>query len=288
MKKLYTILAATLMTTAVVNAKTYTLGSGKWTEAATWNGEYAGTTIKADDVVVITGQVTMNTAIVVEGTLQVDKGASMIGMKDLVVTKTGTFTNNGNTVMKRILNEGTINNNLIMEAMMDVENKGNVQNNNNIVAGNNLQNYGGNAAGNGGAYYVNNNIVTSPASKFGTDVKVFYGNMMDNQTASNGTNLNLYAAVNTNAVELNVSNPSKVDVSLFSIEKSTDGKNFTLLEMITNVNSNNDVAMSYTDTKVNSNITYYRVKAISANGQETVLPVATVKAPINNAFSMAE
>ncbi|NJO91156.1 MAG: hypothetical protein HC831_20950 [Chloroflexia bacterium] len=75
--------------------------------------------------------------------------------------------------MKRIINEGTINNNLIMEAMMDIENKGAIDNNNNMVAGNNMQNYGGNAAGNGGAYFVNNTISTSPSAKFGAVCKSF-------------------------------------------------------------------------------------------------------------------
>ena len=84
--------------------KTYTLNSGKWSDACVWNGEYIGSTIKADDVVIITGQITMNTSLVVEGTLQVEHGAGMVGMKDLVVAKGGKFINNGNTVMKRMLN----------------------------------------------------------------------------------------------------------------------------------------------------------------------------------------
>ena len=286
MKKVYTILAATLIF-AAANATTYTVGSGKWTDAATWNGNYPGSTIKADDVVIISGQMTVNTPIVVEGTLQVEKGAGMVGMKDLVVAKGGKFINNGNTVMKNIINEGTISNNMIMEAMMNIENKGSINNNNNTVAGNNLQNFGGNAAGNGGSYFVNNTIVSSPSAKFGNDVKVFYGNAIENATASANAAMNLNANIKTNAVELSVSNPSKKDVSLFSIEKSTDGKNFQLVEMVSNVNTASEVAMTYTDNKVNSNLTYYRVKAINANGEETTLPVATVKANFNNALSMA-
>jgi hypothetical protein len=276
MKKISTFFAALSLLTAA-NAKTYTLTSGKWTDASAWGGQYAGATIKANDVVIITGQMTMNTSIVVEGTLQVEKGAGMVGMKDLVVAKNGTFVNNGNTVMKRIVNEGTINNNLIMEAMMDIDNKGQIANNNNMVAGNNLTNYSGNAAGNGGAYFVNNNVSASASAKFGSDVKVFYGSAIENQGASVNATLNLNAAIKLNAVELVVSNPSKLDVSLFSIEKSTDGKNFTLIEMVSNI-SKSEVAMTYTDNNANAGLTYYRVKAINANGTETVLPVATVKA----------
>lgn len=274
MKNFSTLFAAIIIF-STVNAKTYTVGSGKWSDASVWGGQYIGSVIKADDVVIVTGQMTMNTSIVVEGTLTVEKGAGMIGMKDLVVARTGKFVNNGNTVMKRIVNEGSISNNLIMEAMMDIDNKGAIENNNNMVAGNNFDNFGGNAAGKGGAYFVNNNVSASASAKFGSDVKVFYGSAIENSNATSVAALNLNATVKANAVELSVANPSKMDISLFSIEKSNDGKNFTLIEMVSV--SKSDVAMTYTDNNVNNNLTYYRVKAINANGNETVLPVATVK-----------
>lgn len=285
MKKLYTLLAATTLLITGANAATYTLGSGKWNDANVWGGNYVGTVIKAGDEVVISGHVTVTTPIVIEGTLRVEKGASMMGMKDMLVTKNGNFVNNGNTVMKRIINEGTIDNNLLMEAMMDIENKGTINNNNNMVAGNNMQNYGGNAAGKGGAYFVNNNITSSPAAKFGADVKVFYGNAIETQTAMQGATMNLDATINSNTVVLNVTNPAKVNVSVFAVEKSTDGKNFTLVDMVSKVNA--EQGMSYTDTQVNNNLTYYRVKAINAQGEEMVLPVATVKVAGESIFSMA-
>ena len=278
MKTLYAFLTA-LLTANLAEAKTYTLGSGKWTDANVWNNDYPGTTIKADDIVVIKGQVTMNTAIVVEGTLTVDKGAFMVGMKDLVISKSGKFNNNGNTVMKRILNEGTINNSLIMEAMNDVDNKGLIQNNNNMVAGNNFSNYGGNANGGaGGAYFVNNSVFTSPAAKFGKEVKVFYGNEIQNEenmVQSTSLFLNASFKGNNSGVVLNILNPEKLNIAFYKIEKSFDGANYTLLETVTN----NSLTLSYTDNKVSSSLTYYRVKALNANGDEVVLPVATVKAP---------
>ncbi|MCW5908411.1 MAG: hypothetical protein KIS94_11165 [Chitinophagales bacterium] len=288
MKKLYTLLSAAILLSFNTQAKTYTLGSGKWNDANTWNGDYAGNTVKAGDVVIITGQVTVTNPVLVEGVLKVEKGASMVGMKDLVVTKNGTFVNNGNTVMKRIINEGTIENNLIMEAMLDIENRGSMDNSSNVVAGNNMQNYGGNAKGNGGAYFINNNITTSPSAKFGSDVKVFYGNAIENSNTAEVSALGLEATISENSVVLNVTNPSKIAVSLFSIEKSHDGKSFTLVDMISKVNNDSDVAMNYTDTKINSNLTYYRVKAINTAGEETVLPIATVKVPFGEMWSMAK
>ena len=84
---------------------------------------------------------------------------------------------------------------------------------------------------------------------------------------------------------LNVTNPAKVNVTVFAVEKSTDGKNFTLVDMVSKVNA--EQGMSYTDTQVNNNLTYYRVKAINAQGEEMVLPVATVKVAGESIFSMA-
>lgn len=287
MKKIYSLLSAAILLAGTANAKTYTLTSGKWNDAKTWSGEFAGNTIKAEDVVIVSGQVTVTNPIIIEGTLKVEKGASFVGMKDMLVAKSGTFINNGNTVMKRIINEGTINNNLMMEAMIDIENKGSIENNNNVVAGNNLHHYAGNAEGKGGTYFINNTVNTSSVAKFGTDVKVFYGNAIENSNASAAPAMKLDATINESSVVLSVNNPSKKEISLFSIEKSTDGKNFTLVEMVSSVNTDGTAALNYTDNNVNNNTIYYRVTAIGSNGEETVLPVAMVKAPFEEIFSMA-
>ncbi|GEM_PF-1564639 len=276
MKTFYTILALTLAA-EFADAKTYTLGSGKWTDAKIWNNDYPGTTIKADDIVIITGQVTVNTGIVVDGMLTVEKGAFMVGMKDLVISKSGKFINNGNTVMKRIINEGTIDNNLVMETMNDMDNKGLIENNNNVVAGNNFENFGGDAKGNGGAYYVNNNVFTSPSSNFGVQVKVFYGNEIENSEKTAPTaSLFLNASFNSNnGVVLNIANPQKLNIISYRLEKSLDGSNYTLLGILSDNNGNTN----FTDSKIGSNLTYYRVKALSANGEEIILPIATAKVP---------
>jgi hypothetical protein len=283
MKKVYTLLAALLILTGA-NAKTYTIASGKWSDASVWGGQYIGAIIKAGDVVIITGQMTMNTSIVVEGTLQVEKGAGMVGMKDLVVAKNGNFVNNGNTVMKRIVNEGTIKNNMMLEAILDIENKSVIENNN-MVTGSNFENFGGNATGNGGSYFVSNQINSSPASKFGADVKVFSANANEQQPAATST-MHLNAAITSDAVVLTVANPAKNDVSVFSIEKSTDGINYSLIEMVTNTSTNRDIAMAYTDLNITNTLTYYRVTALAVNGENIVLPVATVKVPANG-YAMA-
>jgi len=189
--------------------------------------------------------------------------------------------------MKRIINEGTINNNLIMEAMMDIENKG-VIDNNNMVAGNNFENFGGNATGKDGAYYVNSNISNSPSAKFGSDVKVYVANSANRTDAAQGNSMNLLAAVRNDVVELNVLNPAKEKLSMVAIEKSRDGKHFSILHTISNVNKENGLAFNYCDADLHTNVIYYRAKAINAMGEEIVLPVASVKIPFDQVYSMAK
>ena len=179
--KTLTLLLAILLFTITVQAKTYIIGSGKWSDASIWGGEYMGSVIKIGDSVIVTGQITMNTAIVVEGTLVVGKGATMSGMKDLTVTPKGVFVNNGNTVVKRILNAGSIQNNMIMEAMMDIENRSSIVNNNAMITGNNFDNIEGTAAGDKGSYLINNKINASPSSILNSNVRVFTGSITENQ-----------------------------------------------------------------------------------------------------------
>ena len=171
-----------------VNAKTYVITSGKWTDAKVWNNQYPGTTIKAGDVVIIQGQVVLTTPIIIEGTLQVDKGACMMGMQTLVISNQGTFINNGNTVMKTIVNEGTINNNMILETKADADNTGTIDNNNLLSAGHNFNNLRGTAGGKGGVYVADNNINAAPEAAFGKNVRFLEGNETQNKLAANRTN----------------------------------------------------------------------------------------------------
>jgi hypothetical protein len=154
--RLIAIITLALLCTISTQAKTYTIGSGKWTDPEIWGCEYIGPTIKADDVVIITGQITLNTLLVVHGTIQVEIGASIVGMKDLYVAKGGVFINRGNTVVRSITNEGTIKNYLAMESMSNIQNIGNLENNNYVLAGTDFETRNGNTFGKGGRVYANN------------------------------------------------------------------------------------------------------------------------------------
>ena len=177
-----------LAATGFVNAKTYIITSGKWTDAKVWNNQYPGTTIQAGDVVIIKGQIVLTTAIIIEGTLQVDKGACMMGMQTLVISNQGTFINNGNTIMKSIVNEGTINNNQILETKADADNTGTIDNNNLLSAGHNFNNLRGTACGKGGVYVADNNINAAPEATFGKNVRFLEGNETQHKLAATRTN----------------------------------------------------------------------------------------------------
>jgi hypothetical protein len=155
-------------------SKTYiAVNSGKWSDAATWANDAPGNTISADDEVIVKNHITMNTDVSVSGTLTIEKGMTMVSNKTLVITTEGKLVNNGNITLKRVVNEGTINNNAMMESMNEMENKGALINNSNMVAGTNLLNFGGNVTGSKGTYFANGTVVSSSNAKYGNDIKIY-------------------------------------------------------------------------------------------------------------------
>lgn len=77
-----------------------------------------GSTIKADDVVIITGQVIINTPLVIEGILQIEKGAGIISTADITVAQSGTLINNGNVVAKGFVKQNGSGTNRDIELVM--------------------------------------------------------------------------------------------------------------------------------------------------------------------------
>ena len=165
---------AALVIANFASATTYTaINSGKWSDAATWENGTPGNEIKADDVVIIKNHITMNTDVAVNGTLTIEKGVSVMSNKSLHIATGGKLVNNGNLTVKRIINEGTISNNAMIESMNDMENKGIINNDQNIMAGSNILNFGGNMTGTKGTYFANGNVITSKDAKFGNTVKIY-------------------------------------------------------------------------------------------------------------------
>jgi hypothetical protein len=271
-------LITTLAAIVIVNfsyGKTYTaINSGKWSDAATWDNGTPGSVIATDDQVIIKNHITMNTDVTVDGTLTIAKGVSMMSNKTLLIHSAGKLINNGNLTVKRIINEGTITNNAMMESMNDIENKGGVDNNSNMVAGTNILNFGGNVAGRNGTYFANGTVISSADAKYGNDIKI-YAN--PSQTASTESTMSLEVQPVNGNVMLTVNNPNGESVKKFTIEKSYNGTNY---EVVTDVTaSNNTIAMIYQDKNVEQETVTYKVKVNDAN----YLPQATVRMALASA-----
>lgn len=172
MKQISTILTVMLFITSI-QAKTYTIGSGKWSDPCLWSDDQVGSTINAGDVVIVTGQVTLTSSLLIAGTLQIEKGATLLGAKDITVAKGGILVNYGSTVVRKIVNEGSINNSLFLETMTDIENRSMMENTNTVLAGNNFESVAGKACGKDCRFYANNNITQCDPAEFDANVGVY-------------------------------------------------------------------------------------------------------------------
>lgn len=181
MNKMYTLLACSLLLASTLSAKTYTIISGKWTNEDIWGCPYPGTTVKTGDTVIITGSVVLTSPVVVEGYLKVMEGASLVGASHLSVAFSGTFVNDGNTAMESITNEGTVINNRSMDAINNIDNRGKISNGSNMAAGNDFNNSGTIEGKKSTTCFAQNNLVSSPDSKFGTGVRFFANNTIETQ-----------------------------------------------------------------------------------------------------------
>jgi hypothetical protein len=270
---LITVIALTLSLST--SAKTYTIVSvGKWSDASIWENGTPGHTIAAGDQVIVKNHIAMNEDVTVNGTLTIDKGMTVTSTKALIVHEGGNVENNGNLTVRKIYNEGTIRNTSMIEAMNEIDNKGNLVNNGNMVAGTNLMN-NGQVGGTHGAYFANSNVIsTGSKSKFSSDVKI-YSN--PDQISTSNYTMNLAAEVIKGNVMLTVTNPNNETARNFTIEKSTDGKNFQTVNTITANNSN--IAMIYQDKNVNEEVVSYRIKVNNTD----YLPQATVRMSLASA-----
>ena len=179
MKTLSFILAILFFAPAV-HAKTYTIGSGNWPDSLLWGGEYIGSTIKAGDIVVITGHITLTTPLFVEGTIQVEGGGALEGMQDITILNGGVFENKGNTVVRRVINEGVLINNLMLQAMTGIENKCAMVNYNTLISGINVECRGGDVFGGDGKPVITYTLVSSDETDFEIAVAVFCNTKVEN------------------------------------------------------------------------------------------------------------
>lgn len=259
-------------------ATTYkTISHGKFSDENIWQPTYPGNILKAGDSVVINSQVVLNIPIAVEGTLFIEKGAALQGNKEIRVAKSGLLENKGNTVVKRLSNEGKINNELILEAMMEVDNSGVINNTATTFAGSTLLNKGGVLDGNKGSYFSNNTVIASPNSVYGKDINVFQASFT-NPAAQIDESIYCNASLNVVAggsdkVLVEITSASLKNMETVILEKSIDGKIFYKVAEAKAENS----TLLLEDRIAMENTLWYRISAYDLSGKQYQFPEALVK-----------
>jgi hypothetical protein len=283
MKNLSTLSKSALILCAALVAKnaeatTYIASQhGKFTDEKIWHPNYPGSNIAANDSVIISAQVVLNTALSIAGVLTIEKGASFQGNKDVAINQSGKLVNKGNTVVRRLLNEGRLDNQLVFETMLEVENHGTINTSSATIAGTSLLNQNGVLSGTQGSYFSNSTIISSPASIYEKGVKVFeasYTNPMAeiDEALFCSSTLNAFA-LGKQSVRIEINHLGKEKFSSIVLEKSTDGKYFQPIAEIELKNNK----YSIEDMQVNSDQTFYRAFAYDADGRKYRFPETFVK-----------
>lgn len=141
------LLSANLMVKAEIFS---TKQSGNYDQREIWSPYYPGNVIKEEDTVVINNEINHNIDLVIRGTMVVQENASLSGIKKLIIIKSGTLLNLGNSKFGALTNRGVIYNQQKLEVALDFINSGNIINYSNIDVANILDNTGV-IAGKGGS-----------------------------------------------------------------------------------------------------------------------------------------
>ncbi len=283
-KSTLNLLATTLVAVLVSSssfAKTYTIvNNGKWSDATIWENGVPGNEIQSTDVVIVKNHVVVSSDISILGTLIVEKGNTLVSNKSLAVGKSGRLVNNGSVNVKRLMNEGEIQNNSSLESMMEIQNSGNFNNNVNVLSGTNILNYGGSLNGEHGTFFANQTVINSPDATIAKTLRVFVGG--DNnttQTAVNATSssdFSIETFSRENAVTLSINNNNQRTLDNVIITRSFDGNTYEQVASIPN--SLNQSVMLYSDKNINHSTVYYKVQ-VESNGSVVELPLTTVGLP---------
>ena len=261
-----------------VQAATYkTVIHGKFSDEKIWEPSYPGNVIKAGDSIIISSQVVLNTPIAIEGVLLIEKGAGLQGNKELAVSKSGVLNNKGNTVVKRLYNAGKINNELMLEAMLEVENSGIIHNTSTTFAGSTLLNRGGVLEGNKGSYFSNNSVIASPNSVYGKDIQVLQATFTNpiaqiDEVIYCNASLSVFAG-SSDKVLVEATGASLQNLQSVVLEKSIDGKTF--YRVAEQKTTNTTVLLE--DRIAMENTLWYRLSGFDADGKKYAFPEAMVK-----------
>lgn len=261
------------------NAATFkTTAYGKFSDEKVWEPTYPGNMVKEGDSIIISSQIILNVPITIQGVLVIEKGAGLQGNKDILVTKSGSLSNKGNTVVKRLLNEGKINNELVLETMMEMENTGWVHNSSVTLSGSNLLNRGGVLDGKNGNYFSNNSVIASPNSIYGKNIKILQSTSFSNpineidESVYCNASMNVFAGEG-NKVFVEITSSRLKELTSVSLEKSLDGKIFYKIDE----QKAGDNTLVIQDNVANEDALWYRFSGYDEQGKKYAFPEALIK-----------
>ena len=143
------------MAYTALQARTYTLESGKWSDL------YADSCIDADVEVIVAGTVILDMPIIIEGTLTIEDQAMLMGLERISITETGRLCNEGVIMANCLYNKGTIQSKHALSVIDKVSNIGTIDNGDLMVAGKSID-IGQNAITNGKGNYMTNDLILEP------------------------------------------------------------------------------------------------------------------------------
>ncbi|GIV32521.1 MAG: hypothetical protein KatS3mg031_0056 [Chitinophagales bacterium] len=146
---------------ADVNAAVYsTIQQGAFDQTEIWSPQYPGNIIKENDTLLISHEIRLNADLLVKGTLIIEESASLIGLHNVIVVRTGTVINLGNMQVDLFTNRGAFYNRQHLEVITDFVNSGNIINHKDITVSNVIDNTGI-MLGKGGSITATNKFINS-------------------------------------------------------------------------------------------------------------------------------
>lgn len=293
------LLMATLISLCVVaSAATFTTQqSGKYNETSNWTPSYPGNYIKAEDTIIINAHIILSHDLLVKGILVIKERAALTSENNLIILEEGSCINNGILLAKTINNKGKTINQNILETIGDFINTGTVENHHSIVIGNIMENTG-TLTGTAGFLIANKRLINTFPGKISGSVDICSNDFSNiNGGAIDSINISfcghrifnslfLTASATSESIQLCLKNAPLHRYKECTIEKSTDGENYTTVALLSahdlKNNHINNTLTFHDRSPVNTNALFYRMKLIEIDGTESFTPPIEIGNSLRN------
>lgn len=301
-KYLFIILA--LSTTFCSDAMVFSVeGDGKWTNQANWDGAFPGKTNFLGDTIVIDAFITLNTDITIEGVVLVTETGSLLGNKQIEISPTGTLINEGNSIVKKIVNNGLIVNRLILECTGDLLNYNTIKNYETVLVGSSIYNTGA-INGDGGQYFSGEVLINQLKGSLSGNIDICAATNVANFGKLDSTSISmcgyhmvksatLMAFADGEGITLRLLSPNVSNFSHARILRSTDGEDYYLADVISDdqiKKINHEAIHLFQDEFLfDEGFIYYKVTVVDIDGRQSELPTVAVSKPkrTDNEFASA-